>query len=308
MGMRNGGKDGVLGSARVMVHHADHEPIWEGVFTVNGENFNVMTREHYQRVRKSNDVDVEEMGEMVIFRDADMYENSPDSPATAAAAAAAHSCSHDELAFNANPSHPIWQNRHAEQFPAVNQLFKRDDMGGTYSGSNNFINSIGNPAGCPSSQQIVYMGVALDCNYITTYGSADAARTQVLNVWNQVSAVYRSTFNVSLGISELVVQNATCPTSTPSDATWNVHCDENLTLDERLSRFSQWRGGRSRDGNGLWHLMSACPTDREVGVAWLGTLCQTTSNRQSGTYVSGTGVSTASKTEWSLVAHEIGHG
>jgi hypothetical protein len=47
--------------------------------------------------------------------------------------------------------------------------------------------------------------------------------------------------------------------------------------------------------------------DTEVGVAWLGTLCQTTSNQQSGSVVSGTGVSTASRTEWSLVAHEIGH-
>ena len=45
-----------------------------------------------------------------------------------------------------------------------------------------------------------------------------------------------------------------------------------------------------------------------MGVAWLGTLCQTSANQQSGSYVSGTAVSTASKTEWSLVSHEIGHG
>lgn len=43
-------------------------------------------------------------------------------------------------------------------------------------------------------------------------------------------------------------------------------------------------------------------------MAWLGTLCQTSSSRQSGSYVSGTGISTAQTTEWSLVAHEIGHG
>lgn len=48
--------------------------------------------------------------------------------------------------------------------------------------------------------------------------------------------------------------------------------------------------------------------DSEVGVAWLGTLCQTASSDQSGSFVSGTGISTASKTEWSLVSHEIGHG
>lgn len=248
---------GVIGSARVMVHHADHEPIWEGTFTVDDVTYNVLTRKHYERVRTVHDVRIEELGDMVVFRDADMYHDT-DVPQPHV-----HSCSHDHLGYNSNTSHPVWQNRHAEQF-TVNGMFKRDDMGGSYSGSNNFINSIGNPAGCPSSQQIVYMGVAMDCNYINTYGSTDVARTQVLNVWNQVSALYKSTFNISLGISELVVQNMTCPTSTPSDATWNVDCNANLTLDERLSRFSQWRGQRSSDNIGLWHLMSACPTVSEV--------------------------------------------
>ena len=43
-------------------------------------------------------------------------------------------------------------------------------------------------------------------------------------------------------------------------------------------------------------------------MAWLGTLCQTTWSDQNGSYVSGTGLSTATKTEWSLISHEIGHG
>lgn len=47
--------------------------------------------------------------------------------------------------------------------------------------------------------------------------------------------------------------------------------------------------------------------DTEVGVAWLGTLCQTESSFQSGSTVSGTGVSSSTRTEWSLTSHEIGH-
>jgi hypothetical protein len=47
--------------------------------------------------------------------------------------------------------------------------------------------------------------------------------------------------------------------------------------------------------------------DTEVGVAWLGTLCQTDSTSQSGSTVSGTGVSSSTRTEWSLTSHEIGH-
>jgi len=53
--------------------------------------------------------------------------------------------------------------------------------------------------------------------------------------------------------------------------------------------------------------MSGCPTGTEVGVAWLGQLCNTGSSGSDPEVVSGTGVSTATRTEWQVVAHEIGH-
>lgn len=126
-------------------------------------------------------------------------------------------------------------------------------------------------AGCPKEQRVVYMGVAADCNYVTTYGGADKARTQILNDWNRyvffscscrvlmrrsISALYKSTFNISLGIISLIVQNETCPSNAPSTAPWNFACSDTITLDQRLSIFSQWRGTRGDDGAGLWHLMS----------------------------------------------------
>jgi len=288
-GIRDG--RGVIGSARIMVHQHNSDLLYEGTFDIRGESYNILTREHYEKVKTSKDA--EALGPLVVYRDADMHSD--------------HTC-HDDHPYNMNASHPIWQNRHADLFtPIDNFMLKRDDLGGM-TPSSNYGTTIGSTAGCPSTQQIVYMGVALDCNYISAYGSVDAARTQILNNFNQVSALYRSTFNISLGIIELVVQNQTCPSTPPSDAPWNQNCDAQLTLDERLSLFSQWRGERGDDGVGLWHLMSACPTDSEIGVAWLGTLCQTSSSRQSGSYVSGTGISTATVTEWSLIAHEIGHG
>jgi len=251
MGIREDGK-GVIGNARVMVHHADHEPIWEGVFNIAGIDYHVLTRDKYLRTKSVDDVMLGEFGDMVIFRDSD-----------ADSTGHTQSCSHDSLAYNNHTTNPVFMN-HPSGLPMLtpNGLFKRQstgDTGGMTSG-NNFIDSIGDDSGCPDNQRIVYMGVALDCNYVTTYGSTDNARTQVLNVWNQASALYRSTFQISLGINELVVQDANCPSTAPSDATWNVHCDNDLTLDERLSRFSAWRGDRSSDGLGLWHLMTACPT------------------------------------------------
>jgi hypothetical protein len=96
-------------------------------------------------------------------------------------------------------------------------------------------------------------------------------------------------------------------------------------LNERLSLFSQWRGEKdpNADPSGLWHLMSGCPSGTEVGVAWLGTMfvsplpdfsttkrfdsCMKQSTGDAPSVVSGTGVSTNGRTEWQVVAHEIGH-
>ena len=53
--------------------------------------------------------------------------------------------------------------------------------------------------------------------------------------------------------------------------------------------------------------MSGCPTGSEVGIAWLATLCQQTASGGSDSVVSGTAVSTGGRTEWQVIAHEIGH-
>ncbi|ORY26309.1 Metallo-peptidase family M12-domain-containing protein [Naematelia encephala] len=276
-----------LGEARIMVHRADEDVVvFEGSFEIDGVTHHVLTKEHYERVRQGDDVEILVDSTMVVFRDTDREPLE-------------QSCSHDHHPFNSNLSHPVWQNRFSDT-----GFVKRDDYGGG-TVSSNYINSINQTAGCPNEQQIVYMGVALDCNYVQEYGSTSEARNQTLNNWNQVSALYRSTFNISLGIIELVVEDGDC--SRASNVSWNVPCSANITLDERLSDFSQWRGDRGDDGAGLWHLLSACPTDQEVGVAWLGTLCETSASQQTGSTVSGTAVSTYSATEWSLIAHEIGH-
>ena len=53
--------------------------------------------------------------------------------------------------------------------------------------------------------------------------------------------------------------------------------------------------------------MSNCPTGSEVGIAWLGTLCQVNATGSGASIVSGTAVSTAGLTEWQVIAHEMGH-
>ncbi|KNZ78213.1 Disintegrin and metalloproteinase domain-containing protein B [Termitomyces sp. J132] len=322
-----------LGWVRIVVHHqGDMErgisPEYEGAFSANGVVHHIMTKDNYLRKKSDLDPDVSQAlddrdSSLVIWRESDVMTVEEERVAKRDASyfASAHhsSCGHDRLEFNTNPQ----QNPILLPGPPVSDSWfatlgghfrngtirARDDVSiGSSTGgmSTNFIDNIGSSDGCPKTQKVLFMGVAADCTYVTKHGSQDNATKQILTNWNTASSLYKSTFNVSLGIVELVVQNSSCPSTADSSVPWNVPCSS-AELDSRLSLFSQWRGNKGNDGSGLWHLMSGCPTGSEVGIAWLATLCQQDATGSSESFVSGTAVSTAGRTEWQVVAHEIGH-
>lgn len=285
-----------MGRAAVMVHESGNGVRWEGSFTANGQTYQVMTRERYERVKGFADAEVSMFGsDLVIFSGADMdYDLLPrDMPSNASR------CGHDSLEYNMDPLNPARKRRHL--------VFARDDTAGSLP-ETNYIDFIGSNEGCPKDPKIVYMGVALDCNYVQRHGGAEPAREQVLNNFNSITALYRKTFNISIGLIHIEVKDGACPTSTPPDAPWNVNCSDTVNLNSRLSTFSKWRSDRGDDGAGLWHLMTNCATESEVGVAWLGTICSQGSRQsENGQTVSGTGVSSSAVTEWNVIAHEMGH-
>ncbi|KAJ2081424.1 hypothetical protein H4R24_002359 [Coemansia sp. RSA 988] len=164
-------------------------------------------------------------------------------------------------------------------------------------------------AGCLSARKVLYMGAAADCTYVTKYQSQDNARQQILSDWNQASAVYERQLNVALGLIDLQIEEFTCPSKIDNSKAWNRGCSDSYKIDQRLSDFSVWRAAKGEDGSGLWHLMTNCPTGTEVGLAWMGTMCTTTSSSHTvqGGVSSGTGVSAVSRDEWKVVAHEVGH-
>ncbi|KAK0567648.1 hypothetical protein OC861_002603 [Tilletia horrida] len=170
-----------------------------------------------------------------------------------------------------------------------------------------YIGDIGSTVGCPTSARVVYLGVAADCSYSGRLnGDENAVRRRILTNMNTVSSIYRSTFNVSLGVVALEVRNSSCPSNPSGTEEWNAACSNSFSLDERLSAFSRWRG--TQDGStGLWHLLTACATGTEVGVAWLGTVCMTSVSTGGGESVSGTGVTGSTTIESQIMAHEIGH-
>ncbi|BGP42156.1 hypothetical protein JCM10449v2_006161 [Rhodotorula kratochvilovae] len=275
----------------------------------------------------------------------------------------ASSCSHDALAFNVDPAHPVYAaaypqtpfdnssswlsylsgGAHVQPFTPADHsspfeptsfryvpsdrrsaMWKRqgDDISGGSGTSSNFINSIGDTSGCPKSAMVVFVGVASDCTYTQSYGSPAGAREQILTDFNSASALYQESFNISLGIVELAVMNTTCPSSSAevdSAYPWNLPCPTSgsgsasgsslgVDLNTRLSIFSQWRGDKGgSDGAGLWHLLTECQTGSEVGVAWLGQLCKVSASSSGGQTTSGTGVTAITRSEWQVIAHEIGH-
>ncbi|POW08207.1 hypothetical protein PSTT_07708 [Puccinia striiformis] len=136
-----------------------------------------------------------------------------------------------------------------------------DSMSGSMS-KTDFSGSIGSTDGCPTTRKVVYVGIAADCTYISKYGSQNAARMAILNNLNTVSNLYERSFNISLAVVEMKMQDMTCPAHPTTDLPWNIACPDSspdgLTLDGRLSAFSKWRGQKGgSDGAGLWHFFGA---------------------------------------------------
>ena len=102
--------------------------------------------------------------------------------------------------------------------------------------------------------------------------------------------------------------DAACPASPPASALWNAACNSSFSMDNDLSVFSAWRGQRGNDGVAIWSLFTGCSAGVEVGVAWLGQLCQYTAQTQGSQTVSGANVVGTTQSEWQVLAHELGHG
>ena len=147
------------------------------------------------------------------------------------------------------------------------------------------------------------MGVAADCTYTRDLNGTERARNNIISQMNTASSLFESTFNISLGLANLVVTEAQCPTSVQQATPWNQACSQSVDIQDRLNLFSQWRG-QQRDANSHWTLLTTCNTDSAVGLAWLGQACMTGSspNGQGGETVAGANVVVRTSTEWQVIA------
>ncbi|KAG0049527.1 hypothetical protein BGZ83_005713 [Gryganskiella cystojenkinii] len=312
-------EEGVLGWARMMIEHdsKDDTMVLRGAFTDGSTTYHVTSRQHYQVQKRYDDHSPSNAeSEIVIYRDSDLVKPnkiikrgvSEDNLSTCGSTGRSpYSSVEQEHGYYYPPdlTAPVPMGGAAGAFDMGSAIFrKRDDIMVKVAGPSPI------PTGCPTTRMVNYMGVAADCTYVRSYGGLANARKQILADFNTASGIYESTFNVVLGINSLQIESMNCPILPIAGMAWNQECSDNYTINDRLSDFSYWRGqgGRNKDGNGLWHLLTGCNTGPILGIAWTKALCQANALSQGNQYTAGTGVSSISPNEWMVVAHEVGHG
>ncbi|KFY30966.1 hypothetical protein V493_01493, partial [Pseudogymnoascus sp. VKM F-4281 (FW-2241)] len=310
------------GWARVVIHRDGADPLFEGAFRIDGNHHHILPRNSYVATKHDLDPYVEDDREdvMVIWRDSDITTDEPNRGELKRDLNTG-SCLSDDLSFNMMPDHPVYTQstilRKNESFwgsISSGSIFGRDidptsNLPGNGAGVN-LLNSIGNPAGCPTSRKVALVGIATDCTYTGFFNSTSAVRANIIGQMNSASVLYEDSFNISLGIQNLTITDASCPGVAQVNTPWNRDCNSELQIQDRLNLFSAWRGARP-DTNAYWTLLTTCGTGQAVGLAWLGQACvntaQPSSQEGSNDTVSGANVVVKTDNEWLVIAHEVGH-
>ena len=310
-----------VGWARIYVKKDGVSPLFEGAFTIMGDHHHIYTKTSFMSTKHAQDPHLETSDEeyMVVWRDTDIsrqiYSHAE------LKRDVGRTCGSDGLDFNTDPNHPLFRGELKREegtwgSMSVSNLFgKRQNIDGGGQGSGNSAgvnlrNSIGNTAGCPTTRKVALIGIATDCSYTAAFSNQDELRQNIITQVNSASDLYQKTFNVTLGLRNLTVSDRECPGTASTQTPWNIGCSGSTSITDRLNKFSQWRGQRG-DNNAYWSLWTTCNTGAEVGLAWLGQLCNTGSTSQGGgsgaQTVTGANVVARTSTEWQVFAHETGH-
>jgi hypothetical protein len=302
-----------VGWSRIKVRRDGGEPIFDGVFTIDGNHHHIQTNAAYHQTSVSGDPELDDVEDeyMVVWRDSDVQASGHDELKRDLDGAV--TCGSDSLLHNRNENNIVYRSM-GEASPDTSPwqispraLFGRqtDTSGGNGAGVN-LQNSIGSTQGCPTTRKVALLGIATDCSYSDALGSEQAVTDNVLQLVNAASQLYESTFNISLALQNLTISDAECPSTPPPSAPWNRPCDDGTNVDARLSLFSQWRG-QWQDTNAFWTLLSTCSSGPTVGLAWLGAVCQQGSSTRDNETSASANVVVRTSTEWLVFAHETGH-
>lgn len=102
--------------------------------------------------------------------------------------------------------------------------------------------------GCPVNRKTLYLGIAVDSAYLAKFdGDRQAAVSNILSDFNLVSAIYEKTFNIELGIVTITIVGKSEGKKTNGKVPWDLPCNSNFDINNRLSAFSEWRDSQSKD-------------------------------------------------------------
>ncbi|KAJ5905613.1 Disintegrin and metalloproteinase domain-containing protein B [Penicillium subrubescens] len=309
------------GWARISVRKDGPEPLFEGAFSIDHNKHHIELQSTYLAKKRPIDTDIEHRrGDyMVVYRDTDMIQHHSELKRSLEDPTG---CSANKLDYNAdltNSIFPFGVDQPDSQWGVMplNSLFglskrqSNDVPGSGNTAGVNLRSTVGDTSGCPKTRKVALIGVATDCKMSDFFKSnstpKDAAKDFVINMVNTASNLYEDSFNVSIGLRNLTVNDQPCPTTATAAAPWNIGCDGgNMTW--RLNEFSKWRASNA-DSNAYWTLMTGCPTGQEVGVSWMGALCNSDVVTSSdGNSVSGANVVVGNQgSAWQIFAHETGH-
>ncbi|EGS23738.1 metallopeptidase-like protein [Thermochaetoides thermophila DSM 1495] len=304
-----------VGWTRITVRRDGARPIFDGVFTVHGDNHHIQTKTNYRDTTVTGDPDIDDADDefMVVWRDSDIQKHGD-----LKARDAAPICGSDRLEYNRDRSNLFYRSLDeatgesedtSPWYMSPKMLFGRqfwDNIPGGNGAGVNLISSIGSTAGCPTTRKVALVGIATDCTYTAALKTKEAVQQNVINLVNSASQLYEATFNISLAIQNLTISEPECPNTPPNSAPWNTPC-AGVDIEQRLSLFSKWRG-QWKDTNAYWTLLTTCNTGPAVGLAWLGAVCQEGSvTRNNNETSAGANVVVRTSTEWLVFAHETGH-
>ncbi|KAI9738483.1 MAG: hypothetical protein M1818_005380 [Claussenomyces sp. TS43310] len=300
-----------VGWARVMLHHDGERPIFEGAFLAEGDHHHIQTQIHYEQTKHRLDPSVPENAEdyMVVWRDSDIGDIEQRHAELRRDLSDQRSCAADGLHFNMQPDHPVFARMPKREIDSgfwgsvtSSSLFRRQIDGTTVGNSAgvNLVSTIGDSAGCFNTRMIALVGVATDCTYTAELGNSSAVKANVITQINLASVQFENSFNITLGLQNLTISDAACPANASSSAPWNVACSDDITIQDRLNLFSAWRGGRN-DTNAYWTLLSTCPTEAAVGLAWLGQACLNKASVSPNETTTSANIVIRTSTEWQAV-------
>ena len=239
------------GWARVYVLQDGENPIFEGAFTIAGQRYRV------EAISDEEDDGIEgRLSHMVVHHDA-----------RRGADGVGETCAAGRMPSNLGTSDILMDS--IGMITGSTGLDKRQ-FGGFNPGD--LTDSIGSAEGCPTTRRVALVGIATDCSYTAAFNSTESVRRNLINMVNTASEVFESTFNISLGLHNVTISDASCPNGASDSTPWNVECSEG-DMDWRLRQFSSWRRSLDDSTNAYWTLMTTCRTGGEVGVSWIGQLC-----------------------------------